>query len=62
MGPDGVYRPTGEQVVPDPDEIIIDGDVVGETSGQQEPGFGAPEGSRNGAEAGNPGQRALPAG
>ncbi|TIM90792.1 MAG: LysM peptidoglycan-binding domain-containing protein [Mesorhizobium sp.] len=55
MGPDGVYRPTGEQVVPDPDEIIINGDVVGETSGQQGPGFGAPEGSRNGAEAGNPG-------
>jgi hypothetical protein len=62
MGPDGVYRPTGEHVMPDPDEIIIDGDVVGETSGQQGPGFGDRGGFRNAAEAGNPGQRALPAG
>ncbi|MGX5844380.1 enterotoxin A family protein [Mesorhizobium sp. ArgA1] len=63
MGPDGVYRPTGEQVMPDPNEIVIDGEVLGETSGQQEPGFAAWEGFRNAPDAGNPtGQRALPAG
>ncbi|BCG93167.1 LysM peptidoglycan-binding domain-containing protein [Mesorhizobium sp. 131-2-1] len=57
MGQDGVYRPTGEQVMPDPNEIVIDGEVISEASGQQEPGFSAREG------AGNPvGQRALPAG
>ncbi|SJM31813.1 LysM peptidoglycan-binding domain-containing protein [Mesorhizobium delmotii] len=63
MGPDGVYRPTGEQVMPDPDEIIIDGDVVGETSGQQGPGFGARNGFDNTGGANRPtGPRALPAG
>ncbi|MER8402078.1 LysM peptidoglycan-binding domain-containing protein [Mesorhizobium sp. M1348] len=63
VGPDGVYRPTGEQVMPDPDEIIIDGDVIGETSGQQGPGFGARNGFDNTGGANRPtGQRALPAG
>ncbi|RWN03035.1 MAG: LysM peptidoglycan-binding domain-containing protein [Mesorhizobium sp.] len=63
MGPDGVYRPTGEQVMPDPDEIIIDGDVVGETSGQQGPGFGARNGFDDTGGANGPtGLRALPAG
>ncbi|TKD45978.1 MAG: LysM peptidoglycan-binding domain-containing protein, partial [Mesorhizobium sp.] len=63
MGPDGVYRPTGEQVMPDPDEIIIDGDVVGETSGQQGSGFGARNGFDNTGGANSPtGPRALPAG
>ncbi|RWC97598.1 MAG: LysM peptidoglycan-binding domain-containing protein [Mesorhizobium sp.] len=57
MGQDGVYRPTGEYVMPDPNEIVIQGEVIGETSGQPGPGFSAREG------AGNPvGQRALPAG
>lgn len=57
MGPDGVYRPTGEHVMPDPNEIVIQGEVIGETSDQQGYGFG------NTADAGNPtGQRALPAG
>ena len=46
MGADGVYRPTGEHVMPDPDEIIIQGDVVGETTGTNRP----------------TGPRALPAG
>jgi LysM repeat protein len=63
MGPDGVYRPTGEQVMPDPDEIIIDGDAVGETSGQQGTGFGTRDGFDNTGWANRPtGQRALPAG
>ena len=63
MGPDGVYRPTGEQVMPDPNEIIIDGDVAGETSGQQGAGFGARDGFDNTGAANRPtGQRALPAG
>ncbi|RWM80980.1 MAG: LysM peptidoglycan-binding domain-containing protein [Mesorhizobium sp.] len=63
MGPDGVYRPTGEQVMPDPDEIIIDGDTVGETSGQQGPSFGARNGFDNTGGANRPtGPRALPAG
>ncbi|CAH2395522.1 LysM peptidoglycan-binding domain-containing protein [Mesorhizobium escarrei] len=63
MGSDGVYRPTGEQVMPDPNEIIIDGDVAGETSGQQGPGFGARDGFDNTGAANRPtGPRALPAG
>ncbi|TJW34972.1 MAG: hypothetical protein E5V49_00115 [Mesorhizobium sp.] len=63
MGPDGVHRPTGEYIMPDPNEIVIDGEVVGETSGQQAPGFAAWEGFGNASDAGNPtGQRALPAG
>ncbi|RWO63318.1 LysM peptidoglycan-binding domain-containing protein [Mesorhizobium sp.] len=63
MGADGVYRPTGEQVMPDPDEIIIDGDVAGETSGQQGAGFSARDGFDNTGGANGPtGPRALPAG
>ncbi|RWM99687.1 MAG: LysM peptidoglycan-binding domain-containing protein [Mesorhizobium sp.] len=63
MGPDGVYKPTGEQVMPDPNEIIIDGDVVGETSDQQGPGFGGRNGFDNTGAANRPtGPRALPAG
>ncbi|MCF6099583.1 LysM peptidoglycan-binding domain-containing protein [Mesorhizobium muleiense] len=63
MGPDGVYTPTGEQVMPDPNEIIIDGDVAGETSGQQGAGFGARDGFDSTHGANRPtGPRALPAG
>ncbi|MCF6114397.1 LysM peptidoglycan-binding domain-containing protein, partial [Mesorhizobium muleiense] len=63
MGSDGVYKPTGEQVMPDPNEIIIEGEVAGETSGQQGAGFGARDGFDNTGAANRPtGPRALPAG
>lgn len=58
-GADGVYRPTGRYVMPSPDEIVIQGEVVGEEPG----GSGTNFGTRNGPEGTNPmGQRALPAG
>ncbi len=62
-GSDGVYRPTGEYVKPSPDEIIVDGEVIGETSGEQGTNFGAREGSYGVQDGSGPtGPRALPAG
>ncbi|PLP57388.1 hypothetical protein CYK37_19835 [Mesorhizobium loti] len=58
-GSDGVYRPTGKYVMPSPDEIVIQGEVVSEPAAN----FGARSRTEGTPEGTNPtGPRALPAG
>ncbi|CAM5627158.1 hypothetical protein MAUB1S_10701 [Mycolicibacterium aubagnense] len=62
-GSDGVYRPTGRYVMPSPDEIVIQGEVIGEETGGSGTNFGTrngPEGTPEGTNSSGP--RALPSG
>ncbi|WP_152979788.1 LysM peptidoglycan-binding domain-containing protein [Mesorhizobium sp. 1M-11] len=62
-GSDGVYRPTGRYVMPSPDEIVIQGEVVSEKLGGSGTNFGTRNGPDGTPEGTNPtGPRALPAG
>lgn len=62
-GSDGVYRPTGKYVMPSPDEIVIQGEVVSEKPGESGTNFGTRNGPEGTSEGTDPtGPRALPAG
>lgn len=48
-GPDGVYRPTGKYVIPDPNEVVIQGEVISGGAprhGSQHGSTGSPDGSK----------------
>lgn len=53
-GEDGVYRPTGKFVTPDPNEVVIQGEVVSESTTR----YGAQDGSTEGTKPTGP--RELP--
>lgn len=48
-GPDGVYRPTGKYVIPDPNEVVIQGEVISGGAprhGSQHGSTGSPDGTK----------------